>query len=88
MTEVHPDVATRPLDRTLVLVGLMGAGKSTVGRRLATRLGVPFVAADHAIETAAGATLPGAAPLAPLTSRSQAAQNQSPSGTDSPRPTQ
>ena len=58
MTEVHPDAAARPLDRTLVLVGLMGAGKSTVGRRLATRLGVPFVDADHEIETAAGETIP------------------------------
>mgnify|MGYP000013173376 CR=1 FL=1 len=58
MTEVHTDAAARPLDRTLVLVGLMGAGKSTVGRRLATRLGVPFVDADHEIETAAGETIP------------------------------
>lgn len=38
----------------IVLVGLMGAGKSTVGRRLAARLGLPFVDADHEIEAAAG----------------------------------
>lgn len=38
----------------IVLVGLMGAGKSTVGRRLATRLGLPFVDADTEIEIAAG----------------------------------
>jgi shikimate kinase len=42
------------LDRPIVLVGLMGAGKSTVGRRLARRLGVPFVDSDAAIEDAAG----------------------------------
>jgi shikimate kinase len=41
----------------IVLVGLMGAGKSTVGRRLATRLHLPFVDADHEIETAAGMTV-------------------------------
>jgi shikimate kinase len=42
------------LDRPIVLVGLMGAGKSTVGRRLARRLGLPFVDTDDAIEDAAG----------------------------------
>ncbi|MEO5972981.1 MAG: shikimate kinase [Sphingomicrobium sp.] len=42
------------LDRPVVLVGLMGAGKSTVGRRLAKRLGLPFVDSDVAIEDAAG----------------------------------
>ncbi len=42
------------LDRPIVLVGLMGAGKSTVGRRLARRLGLPFVDSDSAIEDAAG----------------------------------
>ena len=42
------------LDRPIVLVGLMGAGKSTVGRRLAKRLGLPFVDSDTAIEDAAG----------------------------------
>lgn len=36
----------------------MGVGKSTIGRRLATRLNVPFVDADHAIEEAAGLTIP------------------------------
>jgi shikimate kinase len=39
--------------KPIVLVGLMGVGKSTVGRRLAARLGVPFVDADHEIEIAA-----------------------------------
>jgi shikimate kinase len=42
------------LDKPIVLVGLMGAGKSTVGRRLAKRLGLPFVDSDAAIEDAAG----------------------------------
>ncbi len=42
------------LDRPVVLVGLMGAGKSTVGRRLAKRLALPFVDSDDAIEDAAG----------------------------------
>jgi shikimate kinase len=41
-------------DRPIVLVGLMGAGKTSVGRRLAEKLGVPFVDADHEIEAAAG----------------------------------
>jgi shikimate kinase len=45
---------TERLDRPIVLVGLMGAGKSTVGRRLAKRLGLPFVDSDDAIEDAAG----------------------------------
>jgi len=44
--------------RSLVLVGLMGAGKSSVGRRLAGRLGFDFLDADIEIEKAAGATIP------------------------------
>ena len=47
------DLAKR-LDRPIVLVGLMGVGKSTVGRRLAKRLSLPFVDSDAAIEDAAG----------------------------------
>jgi shikimate kinase len=42
------------LDRPLVLVGLMGVGKSTVGRRLARRLGLSFVDSDAEIEDASG----------------------------------
>jgi len=42
------------LDRTIVLVGLMGAGKTTIGRRLAHRLGMRFADADEEIERAAG----------------------------------
>ena len=44
--------------RAIVLVGLMGAGKSSVGRRLAEKLELPFVDADHEIEVAAGKTIP------------------------------
>ena len=44
-------------ERPIVLVGLMGAGKSTVGRRLARRLGLPFADADAEIEAAAGLTI-------------------------------
>jgi shikimate kinase len=44
--------------RSVVLVGMMGAGKSSIGRRLASRLGLSFVDADTEIETAAGMTIP------------------------------
>ncbi|HWV53446.1 shikimate kinase [Pseudorhodoplanes sp.] len=44
--------------RSLVLVGMMGAGKSSVGRKLAARLGVLFLDADNEIEAAAGMTIP------------------------------
>jgi shikimate kinase len=44
--------------RLVVLVGMMGAGKSTIGRRLAARLLLPFVDADNEIEAAAGMTIP------------------------------
>lgn len=43
--------------RSIVLVGLMGAGKSTVGRRLANAMHLPFHDADHEIETAAGCSI-------------------------------
>jgi shikimate kinase/3-dehydroquinate synthase len=44
--------------RSIVLVGMMGAGKSSVGRRLAGRLSLPFVDADTEIESAAGMSIP------------------------------
>ncbi len=44
--------------RSIVLVGMMGAGKSTIGRRMAARLKLPFVDADTEIEAAAGMTIP------------------------------
>ena len=43
--------------RSLVLVGMMGSGKSSVGRRLAARLGLPFSDADLEIEAAAGMSI-------------------------------
>lgn len=50
---IHSDWTGRPI----VLVGLMGVGKSTVGRRLSQRLGLPFADADAEIEAAAGMTV-------------------------------
>jgi shikimate kinase len=46
-----------PVTKTVALVGLMGAGKTSVGRRLAQKLGLPFVDADAEIEAAAGSTI-------------------------------
>src|SRR5579875_408971 len=43
---------------SIVLIGLMGAGKTSIGRRLAARLGLPFRDADAEIELAAGRTIP------------------------------
>jgi shikimate kinase len=43
--------------KTIALVGLMGAGKTSIGRRLAQRLGLPFIDADAEVETAAGTTI-------------------------------
>ena len=45
------------LERSIVLVGLMGAGKSCIGRRLAARLSLPFTDADSEIEAAAGCSI-------------------------------
>lgn len=49
--------APHPESGTIVLVGLMGAGKSCIGQRLATRLGLPFTDADDEIEKAAGCAI-------------------------------
>jgi shikimate kinase len=51
-----PDPALR--QKTIVLVGLMGAGKTSVGRRLAHALGLPFRDADEEVERAAGRSVP------------------------------
>ncbi|MCP5411032.1 MAG: shikimate kinase [Alphaproteobacteria bacterium] len=45
------------LKKTVALVGMMGAGKTSIGKRLSARLGVPFCDADHEIEEAAGMTV-------------------------------
>ena len=53
---MSPDPALKA--RTIALVGLMGVGKSTIGRKLAQALELPFRDADHEIEAAAGRTIP------------------------------
>ena len=55
---VTPGVPSSVAGRSLVLVGLMGAGKTSIGRRLAGLLGLPFRDADAEIELAAGCTIP------------------------------
>lgn len=45
------------LDRPIVMVGLMGAGKTSIGRALSRRLGIPFVDSDKEIEAAAGCSV-------------------------------
>ncbi|MGV3579799.1 shikimate kinase, partial [Brevundimonas sp.] len=58
--DASPETATSAIPaptRTIALVGLMGVGKSTVGRRLAQRLGLNFVDGDEAIESAARMTV-------------------------------
>ena len=61
-TKSQPDSAAesaaKGLTKSIVLVGLMGAGKSCIGRKLAEATGLPFVDADAAIEEAAGCTIP------------------------------
>src|SRR5215813_12881677 len=60
VTSSGPKVSIAPPfipPRTIVLVGLMGAGKTNIGRRLAARLGLPFIDADAEIEAAAGETI-------------------------------
>jgi shikimate kinase / 3-dehydroquinate synthase len=51
-SQIFPDS-----DRSIVLIGLMGAGKTAIGKRLAAQLGLPFFDADQEIERAAGATI-------------------------------
>lgn len=54
----EPALPRKPLlQRSLVLVGLMGAGKTVLGRRLSAWLAMPFVDADAAVEEAAGCTI-------------------------------
>jgi shikimate kinase len=53
----HAAAATLEPRRSIVLVGLMGAGKTKIGRRLAARLNLPFFDSDEEIESAAGETI-------------------------------
>jgi shikimate kinase len=57
MTDIHHNHPPLRLHKSVVLVGLMGAGKSTIGRRLAHTLGVPFVDSDSEIVEAAGCSI-------------------------------
>ena len=54
----EPEIIAALGTRSIVLVGMMGAGKSTIGRRLSARLRLPFLDADSEIETAAGMSIP------------------------------
>lgn len=61
----HPDLSApeidaivRRIDRPIVLVGMMGVGKSSVGKKLASVIGCSFTDADEEIEAAAGMTIP------------------------------
>ena len=58
ITSQEADITSALGRRPVVLVGMMGAGKSTIGRRLATRLRLPFLDADTEIETAAAMSIP------------------------------
>ncbi|MBO6638574.1 MAG: shikimate kinase [Roseitalea sp.] len=61
MTEKSPDLASQVVarlkERPIVLIGLMGAGKSAIGRKLAAQLGLPFIDADQEIEEAASMSI-------------------------------
>ena len=52
-----PPTVPKSTQDTIVMVGLMGAGKTSIGRRLAVRIGLPFVDADDEIEVAAGSSI-------------------------------
>jgi shikimate kinase len=58
MADVTPEELGLRVPRTVVFVGLMGVGKTCIGRRLAQRLELPFVDADREIEEAAGCSIP------------------------------
>src|SRR5690554_5701331 len=54
----HFGLLERLRGRPVVFIGLMGAGKTAIGRRVATELGVPFIDSDREIETASRMTIP------------------------------
>jgi len=55
--KAHAPRLRYPLNKSIALIGLMGSGKTTIGVRLARRLGLPFVDSDAEIEIAAGHTV-------------------------------
>jgi shikimate kinase len=55
---VHADVVRRLGTRSVVFVGLMGAGKTAIGRKVAIALGIPFLDSDNEIETASRMSIP------------------------------
>lgn len=57
LTDHHATLAAALGRRSIVMIGMMGAGKSSIGKRLAARLGIPFADADAAIEEAAGMSI-------------------------------
>src|SRR6266704_5727301 len=57
-TSPEAEITTALGTRSVVLVGMMGVGKSTIGRRLSARLRLPFLDADTEIEAAAGMSIP------------------------------
>jgi shikimate kinase len=58
LSDHHAILAAALGRRSIVLIGMMGAGKSSIGKRLAARLDIPFADADAAIEEAAGMSIP------------------------------
>lgn len=57
LTDHHATLAAALRGRSIVMIGMMGAGKSSIGKRLAAQLGIPFADADAAIEEAAGMSI-------------------------------
>jgi shikimate kinase len=56
--EVPADLLDRLGNRSIVFIGLMGAGKTAIGRKVAQALGLPFIDSDHEIETVSRMTIP------------------------------
>lgn len=56
--EVPADLIDRLGSRSIVFIGLMGAGKTAIGRKVALALGLPFIDSDHEIETVSRMTIP------------------------------
>ncbi len=57
-TLMATEILARLGDRSIVFVGLMGAGKTAIGRKVAGELGIPFIDSDHEIESVSRTTIP------------------------------